>query len=100
MTKIDDKALIINSRSYAGFETYTDHKMVITNVRLEWWRKTSKASLSEKINFNMIPDKMNEYQKKVKEELTKRNIENEQDPNCIWNTITEACRKSAKESMV
>ena len=56
MTKIDDKALIINSRSYAGFDTNTDHKMVITNMRIEWWRKKSKSVKSERINFNTNPE--------------------------------------------
>ena len=37
------RRLVHNSRSYGDFETNSDHKAVIMNMKLAWWKMTEKS---------------------------------------------------------
>ena len=98
LTRNADKMLITDSRSYSGFETDTDHRMVIADIRMEWWRKETKRDISERINFEQDNNfqKINEYQRKIRETLVLNNSNN--NPDKMWKNISEACIISAKET--
>ena len=42
ITRTQYKALVTDSRSYAGFETSTDHRLVKASFKLEWYKMKPK----------------------------------------------------------
>ena len=51
ITKKTHRQFIQNSRSYSGIETYTDHKLVKAEMRLEWWRLKRQREKTLMINI-------------------------------------------------
>ena len=47
MTRTQCKTLVTDSRSYAGFETSTDHRLVTASFRLEWYKMIPKKKTSK-----------------------------------------------------
>ena len=44
LTKCEHKKLITDSRSYGGFTTKTDHKLIKMSMNLQWWKLTRNIS--------------------------------------------------------
>ena len=60
-----------NSRLYGGFETNANHKAVIMNMKLVWWKMTKKSvEKSVIINIKKInnEEKSKEYKAEVETE--------------------------------
>ena len=57
-----------NSRSYGGFETNSDHKTVIINMKLVWWKMTKK-SVDESVILNIKKINNEEKSKEYKAEV-------------------------------
>ena len=84
--------MVLNSRSYGGISTYSDHKLVKMNFSLKWW----KPKINEK------PKKSLDIPKLCKKEVQKEyqnNIQNKyntdiniyEHPEDIWTRITMTC---------
>ena len=57
-----------NARSYSGIETYTDHKLVKTGIKFEWYRiKTQNEKMKPKIDIKRFTDrgKQEEYREEI-----------------------------------
>jgi hypothetical protein len=51
------KHAITNSRSYSGTETYSDHRLVVTRMIVQWatlYKKTEKRNNTKKLNINLL----------------------------------------------
>ena len=81
------RRLVHNSRSYGGFETNSDHKAVIMNMKLAWWKMTEK-SVEKSVTIN--EEKAKEYKAKV-EARTKIEELNMQDTNTKWDAMLNIC---------
>ena len=56
MTKTQYKTLVTDSRSYAGFETNTDHHFVKASFRLEWYTMKPKKDIQERLKITQLPN--------------------------------------------
>ena len=97
MTKCNHKKFVENSRSYSGFETRSDHKMVIANMKLNWYMIRSKAKTNVIIDYEKFRQegKQEEYKEKVSNRMEETTNE-----TCIdkkWKRISDICKKSAEE---
>ena len=54
ITRTQYKALVTDSRSYAGFETSTDHRLVKASFRLEWYKMKPKKDIQERLNITQL----------------------------------------------
>ena len=100
LVKCNHRRLITNSRSYAGIETETDHKLVIMNMNLDWWKLPKNTKKREKkINIKNLSnaDMRTSYKNTVKRQMNK--ILETDNPDEKWNKITEICLKSAEEAL-
>ena len=99
ITKIGHKYLINDSRSYDGLETYTDHRLVKMTMKLQWWklpRNQVKQKCYNTANFNNDEIRA-DFKQKVK--LGIENLSQSENPNEIWNNLTEICKTSAEASI-
>ena len=54
LTKIKHNVFVQNSRSYAGFDTSTDHKLVIAKFKLQWWKMKNNISKAVRIDVDKL----------------------------------------------
>ena len=97
ITKKTHRQFIQNSRSYSGIETYTDHKLVKAEMRLEWWRLKRQREKTQMINISNMGniDTRNTYKQKLHNKLTNRKeIET---PNEMWERLGSDMKEVARE---
>ena len=96
-------ALVTDSRSYAGFEISTDHRLVKTSFRLEWYKMKPKKDIQERLNITQLQNHAVRlaYQASVikKMKTTAQQIEDTNTPQKVWHNIVEACQTSGKEQL-
>ena len=99
LTKTRHKMLIQDSRSYSGFETSSDHKMVITKFVLKWWKLKRNMNKELRVDVNGFNDKskVEKYQSDIILQTDK--INEITSTNEKWKCMTEICIKSAKENI-
>jgi sorting nexin-29 len=91
------KKSLVDSRSYAGTQTYSDHRLVITKFdqtvfnRKRWkpQRKTTNWDVTKLVSNKHLRD---EYRNRLDQELTKRKTKS-------WHETKEAMIKTAKETI-
>ena len=81
------RRLITDSRSYGGFLTETDHKIVKITVKLEWRNIYQKNENKEKINTQKFHDTATQI--KYKNKLAEQHIAKEITPGQKWKKIVE-----------
>ena len=98
IVKNQHKRLVEDSRSYSGTDTNSDHKMVLTKLKLDWWKIKTRSKTSCKVDI----DKFNEEQKVIqyKNELTINIGKNIQNGNISvdnkWDNIVKLCKETGK----
>ena len=56
----EHRKFVTNARSYSGIETYTDHKLVKTEVKFEWYKfKTQNEIMKPKIDIKDLQTEEN-----------------------------------------
>ena len=100
MIKTLYRKLIMDSRSHSGISTPTDHKLVKTKIKLEWWRLNKQFKKSTKLNIDRLRDPVvrKQYQDRLQDKLVKERGNNEH-PNDSWNKISKICKETAKETI-
>ena len=88
---------ILDSRSYGGFTSNSDHKPVISKICIAW-KYTKKTQNTKKINSQGIiqnDETIKKYQELVKKKLGNKSPHaSTQD---MWNDIVEATKSAAIE---
>ena len=101
ITKNRFRNIVLNSRSYSGIETYTDHNLVKAEIRLEWHRiNKPKIEKRKTINLdNLYNSKAKiEYQDEVEKRLKESNKNGKNtDPQAKWNNIVNICNESGEK---
>ena len=91
MVKTEDRYLIQDSRSYGGITTNTDHKLVVTNLKLEWWKKRPTSKSEPRINIGKLNDLKirSEYQAEVTKVFESKTdfIDNQEK----WTHLVNSC---------
>ena len=94
--KCNHRQLVKNSRSYNGFKTSTDHKLVKTEIKLDWWKMKYHKKRNERIDIGKMNEQ--EQQQKFKQEINnKYQIKETQGPQERWQNIATICKESAKK---
>ncbi|XP_029657627.1 craniofacial development protein 2-like [Octopus sinensis] len=98
LCKAAHKHLLVDSRSYGGLETNSDHKLVITSIGLyKTYNKLKKLTHDEQESYNLElfrDEKLKQnYADKLQEELD--NIDTTKPANAIWDAVTSAMKKTA-----
>ena len=90
------KQCLIDARSYAGTETFSDHRLVITKIQADWtelYRKINKRKQEQtkKVNTRRL----------ITEEDTRKKYSTALDERIeyldTWEELSEACQKTAEE---
>ena len=86
-----------DSRSYAGSETDTDHKLVLCKIKLDK-KCTENQKLYTKINIASFVDKemQKEFHQAVNDECC--HLENNLKPQEKWRKLTKILPEKRKES--
>ncbi len=98
------RIFVNDSRSYSGISTYSDHKMVIADMYINWHMKTS--GIKPKTNKPTAVEKLHdanystEYKDIILQKLTTLDITNITNPQEKWNSIVETCRSSSLQVLV
>ena len=96
------KSLLIDSRSFGGIETQTDHKLVKAKLKLNWYKAYQKENSNAnrtKLDIGKLKNEETKtaYQKQI-EEIIQNEYNSDTDPQNIWNSITNSCKESAKKN--
>ena len=100
LTRATHWSFIQDSRSYGGVTTQTDHKLVLANIKLDWWhlRTANTASKNTNIQHLAFPEKRTQYQETLREELRKSDNGHE-DPDQSWKNLTNLMLTSAETTL-
>ncbi len=87
---------IQDSRSYAGTMSYSDHRLVMMKMKIDWRRKTPGKVNTKKYDIEKLkrPEFKEKYQNRVKEILSSIEANTEQER---WDNIVHACHKASEE---
>ena len=101
LVRIKHRQFVHDSRSYGGTDTYSDHKMVIAKLVINWYVQRKKGTGKIlKYNVNKFNDTeiKNKYKEAVKENIAIQDKKNENySEQEQWNVIVEACHKASEE---
>lgn len=97
ITRINDKTIIKDSRSYGGIKTETDHKLVKAKIELKIHKQKQKQSKQIQINYTNFSESTlkTEYQNRVEEQL--QNIEKNETPQEKWNKTKNILLETAEK---
>ena len=89
--------MVQNSRSYNGITTNTDHKLVIANLKLEWWKKQPNSKSEPRINISKLND-LN-IRETYQTEVTKiyDEVKDFKDNQEQWTHLVSSCHQAGKE---
>ena len=101
LTRRKHMCFVEDSRSYGGTTTSSDHKMVISKLKLKWWKMRKMITKTFKTNIQSLAfkEKQQQYNNAVKEKMTKitnETKEKQEDPNENWLKLTEVLMKTAE----
>lgn len=90
---------VLDSRSYGGTRTHSDHKMVVAKVNLKWKPTKFSKTKTRKINYDGFSDQNN--QKKYQEELKLLLDENPVPENLQdrWTRIVNITQQAAEKTV-
>ena len=96
-TRIEHRKFVTNARSYGGIWTDTDHKMVMTNFKVEWHKIKNKKAKQIKLNIGNFycEDKKAQYRDEVKNNMEK--IEQQTTAQEKWNAICTVCKEAGEK---
>ena len=101
ITRIAHRCFVQDARSYSGTEVYSDHKLVITKMNINWHRKSKQLSRrSKKLNLEKLSDieTRTKYKLSVEEKLANTQKTDEVfTPQEKWSNITKACKEASEE---
>ena len=97
VTRTEHRKFVMNARSYGGIWTDTDHKMVKTSFKVEWYKIKNKKSKEKKIDLSNFycEDKKAQYQDEVKNNMQK--IEEKDTVQEKWNAICTVCKEAGEK---
>ena len=87
-----------NARSYGGISTNTDHKLVLADLTLKWYKMRQNSNNSQaKFNLNKFkdPNVKTQYKNKVEELI--ENANKSEDPREELKMIADNCIKAAEQ---
>ena len=103
ITRTQYKALVTDSRSYAGFETSKDYRLVKASFRLNWYNMKPKKDIQKRLNITQLQNHAVRlaYQASIikKMKTAEEQIEDTNIPQKVWHNIVEACQTSGKEQL-
>ena len=103
MTRTQYNTWVTDSRSYAGFETSTDHHFVKASFRFELYKLKPKKDIQEPVSFTQLQNHAvrEAYQASVlkKMKTAEEQIEDTNTPQKVWHNIVESCQTSGKEQL-
>ena len=103
MTRTQYNTLVTDSRSYAGFETSTDHHFGKASFRLESYKMKPKKDIQERLKITQLQTHAvrEAYQASVlkKMKTAEEHIEDTSTPQKVWHNIVEACQTFGKEQL-
>ncbi len=96
-------ALLRNSRSFGGTDLNSDHKLILTSLRIDKMhlthkQKSSSVKVQRKINIERLNNDKNiqeAYQRKIEDGVSNENLDN---PNDALNNILNHMKNSAFET--
>ena len=99
LARKEHRIFIQDSRSYSGTETFSDHRMVILKMKINWKIITPRTTSKKQIDIQKLQDP--EIRKKYSEEIKKSLHQNETSQNAQdkWNTIVEACKEASVKTL-
>jgi hypothetical protein len=103
ITRNTHRRFVTDARSYSGFKTSTDHKLVKMTMNINWFKMTKPKQPNDKrININNFSNKTkrDEYTKVAEEKYQVRTKEsNPKTPQERWNIIAETCKEAGHETL-
>ena len=88
--------ILKDSRSYQGTNTNSDHRLLVTRMKIDWptvhSNKSKSAPKTEKYNTQLLvndKNKQDEYKRKLKDKLLSNTSNN-------WDTVTKTIHDTAK----
>lgn len=101
LARSKDRLRITDSRSYSGTTTYTDHRLVLTTMRITIKHKTK--TFQKKIDLQKLKHPITRAKYAFTTEVHLRTLEDESetpdDPQTKWNNIVEANNFAAKTEL-
>ena len=96
MVRQEHRLFLNDARSYSGTTTFSDHRLVLAKLNLNWYRKTVKKSRTRKIDFSKLNDaeQRRMYQDSVSSKLMNTTPIDVQEK---WTSITTACTEASIE---
>ena len=97
------KQTLIDARSYSGTETYSDHRLVVTRIQINWAkiykRKMTNTQVQRFNNKILINDarSRNKYQKEINQRVEELKSENK-NPT-VWTEMKVIIKEVAKEQL-
>ena len=88
---------VTNARSYGGIWTDTDHKLVMTKFKIEWYKIKNRKEKEVKIELSNFycEDKKVQYQVEVRNNMEK--IEQQNTAQEKWNAICTVCKEAGEK---
>ena len=97
MIKRSQKNLLLDSRTYNGTLTFSDHRLLRTRMNIDWYniyKQNKNPTPQKKLNTQELitnKEKRDEYSRTINDKLTKMN-ENERS----WDTISTVMKDTAE----
>ena len=97
VTKAEHRKFVTDARSHGGIWTATDHKLVRTNLKVEWYKMKNNKEKEEKIDLSNFycEDKKAQYRNEVQQNM--EIIEQKNTAQEKWNAICTVCKDAGKK---
>ena len=97
ITRAEHRKFVTNARSYGGIWTDTDHKLVMTKFKIEWYKIKNRKEKEVKIELSNFycEDKKVQYQVEVRNNMEK--IEQQNTAQEKWNAICTVCKEAGEK---
>ena len=89
LIKNNQRRMVIDSRSYGGIETSTDHKIVKMSFRMEWWKIREFKPPKRKPDLQKLQqvETRTEFKREIKEKVIQYQTI-DKNATQLWETIT------------
>ena len=96
------KSTLQNARSYGGTMTTSDHRLIVCDIKIEWYKHSKPKPQNTKPKFAVTKISKTklvqiQYQNKI-DELITNNIKCKTTPQKKWDTITNIIKNAALET--
>ena len=97
ITRKNHQKFVMDSRSYGGIATETDHKLVKTTLKIEWHKIKSNTEKTEKIDISNFYNEDNKtaYRKEVLKGIEE--VEHQETIQDKWNSICQISKDAGKK---